>query len=105
MMDIRGYKRAMGGRVERAMLRVMLAVGLAMAVGVWYLTREAGDGLSLWLPGVVGLATVGGVRWFGRARARGRWEAAWDAYASDEFEIGAFGPVEQSAELCLSVGR
>ncbi len=105
MMNPDNDKRNWSGRVERTVLRVVLALGLAMAGGIWYLTRGAGEGVSLWLPAVVGLAAVGGVNWLGRARARERWEAAWDAYASDEFEVGSFDPVDDEAELCLAGGR
>lgn len=93
------------GRAERMVLRAVLVVGLAVAGGLWYLARGAGEGIDLWLPGLVGLTVVGGVNWLGRARARRRWEAAWDAYASDEFEVGTFDPAEDEAELCLAGGR
>ena len=104
-MNPRNQKRNRSGRVERAILRAVLVLGLAMAGGLWYLTRGAGEGVSLWLPTLVGLSVVGGVNWFGRARARERWEAAWEAYSSDEFEIGTFEPIEDEAELCLAGGR
>lgn len=93
------------GRLERTVLRAVLAAGLAMTIGLWYLTRGAVAGLEWWLPGLVGLAAVSGVVGVGRARARRRWEAAWDAYASDEFEVAAFAPAEDEAELCLAAGR
>jgi hypothetical protein len=93
------------GRLERTILRAVLVLGLAMAGGLGYLARGAGEGVSFWLTGLVGLSVVSGVNWFGRVRARERWEAAWDAYASDEFEIGAFDPVQEEAELCLAGGR
>jgi hypothetical protein len=98
-------RRNRSGRAERMVLRAVLVFGLGMAAGIWYLTRGVSEGVSLWLPGLVGLTVVGGVNWFGRAWTRERWEAAWDAYASDEFEIGAFDPVQEEAELCLAGGR
>lgn len=93
------------GRLERTVLRAVLAAGLAMAGGLWYLTRGAGQGVELWLPGLMGLTVVAGVIGVGRARARRRWEAAWDAYASDEFEVAAFAPAEDEAGLCLAGSR
>jgi hypothetical protein len=83
-------------------LRAVLVLGLVTAGGLWYLTRGTGEGISVWLPGLVGLTVVGGVNWFGRARARERWEAAWEAYASGDFEFVRFDPVEEEAELRLA---
>ena len=105
-MSLRGYKSNRSGRVERAILRVVLAFGLVVAGGLWYLTRGAGEGASVYLPGLVGLAVVGGVSWFGRVRARERWEAAWDAYATGERDADSLELAEdEEAELCLAGGR
>jgi hypothetical protein len=101
-MNPHKHRRNGGGRAERMILRAVLVLGLVMAGGLWYLTRGAGEGISVWLPGLVGLTVVGGVNWFGRARARERWEAAWDAYASGDFEFVRFDPVEEEAELRLA---
>lgn len=104
-MSPRKPKQNRSGWVERMVLRAVLVLGLGMAAGIGYLARGAGEGISLWLPGLVGLTVVGGVNWFDRARTRERWEAAWDAYSSDEFEIGNFEPADDEAELCLAAGR
>ena len=59
--------------------------------------------MSLVLPGLAGVAVVGGVNWFGRVRARERWEAAWDAYAAGDWD---FERVEaEDADLCLAGSR
>jgi hypothetical protein len=92
-------------RLERAVMRAVMLAGLVMAGGLWYLAQGAGDGLRWWLPGLVGLSVVSGVMGVGRARARRRWEAAWDAYASDEFEVAAFAPAADEAGLCLAGSR
>ena len=104
-MSPRKHRRNGSGRAERTVLRAVLVLGLGMAVGIWYLTQGAGEGLSVWLPGLIGLTVVGGVNWFGKARARERWEAAWDAYASGDFEFVRFDPVEEEAELRLAAAR
>lgn len=70
--------------MERAILRTVLVAGLAAAGVLGYATRGAGEKVAASMSGVVGVAVVGGVRGFGRARARRRWEAAWDAYARGE---------------------
>jgi hypothetical protein len=94
------------GGVERTVLRAVLVIGLAAAFGLWYLGRGAGEGVSLFLPGLVGVAAVGGVNWFGRVRARERWKAAWDAYASGDWEFERVEPVEEEdTELCLAGSR
>jgi hypothetical protein len=100
-----GYKQNRSGRVERTVLRMVLVLGLAVAGGLWCVTREAGEGISLGLTGLTGLAVVGGVTWFARARARERWEAAWDAYASGETDDDFVVMSEEEAELCLARGR
>jgi hypothetical protein len=101
---MRHRNRNRSGRVERTILRAVLVIGLAVAGGLWYLGRGVGEGTSLYLPGLVGLAVVGSVNWFGRVRARERWEAAWDAYAADEGEDDRLGVVEanEDVELCLA---
>ena len=105
-MSLRGYKPNRSGWVERIILRVVLVFGLVAAGGLWYLTRGASEGASLYLPGLVGLAVVGGVSWFGRVRSRERWEAAWDAYTTGEMDADSLEPAEdEEAELCLAGGR
>jgi hypothetical protein len=104
-MRLREYKQNRSGQVERTILRAVLVLGLAAAGGLWFLTRGAGEGVSLGLTGVAGLAVVGGVNWFGRVRTRQRWEAAWDAYATDETDDDFVEMDEEDAELCLAAGR
>jgi hypothetical protein len=105
-MSLRNRNRDRGGRMERTILRVVLVLILAAAGGFWYLERGIGAGTSLFLPVLVGLAAVGSVNWFGRVRARERWEAAWDAYATGETEVDSFESAgEADAELCLAGGR
>jgi hypothetical protein len=98
--------RNSGARMERAVSRAVMVLGLALAVGLGYFGRGAGESLSLFLPGLAGLAVVGGVNWFGRVRTRGRWEAAWEAYVAER-EGDSHEPVERGAdaELCLAGGR
>ena len=83
-MHPRNHKKNRSGRTERAILRMVLVVGLAAAGTLWYVTRGAGEGVSASMSGLIGVAVVGGINGFGRARARRRWEAAWDAYATGE---------------------
>jgi hypothetical protein len=105
-MRHRERNRNRSGRVERMVLRAMLVIGLVAACGLWYLGRGAGEGVSLVLPGLAGVAVVGGVNWFGRVRARERWEAAWDAYADGDWDFERVEPVEEEdAVLCLAGGR
>jgi hypothetical protein len=94
MMNPRNHKRNRSGRVERAVLRVVLVVGLAAAGVLWYVTRGAGENVSASMSGLIGVAVVGGVTGFGRARARRRWEAAWDDYATGE--VGEARPFRRS---------
>jgi hypothetical protein len=88
-------------------LRAVLALGLAGAIGLWYAGRGAGAGALEWLPGLMGLAVAGGVTWFGRVRARGRWKAAWDAYAAIDREDRRFAMPDEDcdARLCMAAGR
>jgi hypothetical protein len=81
-MNPRTHKRNRSGRVERTVLRVVLVVGLAAAGVLWYVTRGADGRISTSVSGLIGVGVVGGVNGFGRAQARRRWEAAWDAYAT-----------------------
>jgi hypothetical protein len=104
-MRSHGYRQNRSGRVERRVLRTVLLLGLAAAVGLWYGTREAGEGVSLGLTGLTGLTVVAGVNWFGRVRSRQRWEAAWDAYATGETDDDFVEMTEEDAELCLAGGR
>jgi hypothetical protein len=100
-MSLRNRNPNMGGRMERTIMRAVLVIGLAAACGLWYLGRGVGEGASLFLPGLAGLAVVGGVNWFGRVRARERWEAAWDHYAAHEHEDDRLEPVEEDADAGL----
>jgi hypothetical protein len=70
--------------VERAILRLVLVVGLTAAGILWYAARGADEKVAASMSGLIGVAVVGGVNGFSRARARRRWEAAWDAYATAE---------------------
>jgi hypothetical protein len=87
-MNPRNHRRNRSGRVERTILRIVLVVGLAAAGVLWYATRGADERISASMSGLIGVAVVGGVNGFGRARARRRWEAAWDAYATGEAKEG-----------------
>jgi hypothetical protein len=94
--------------VERTVLRAVLVIGLAAACGVWYLGRGAGEGVSVLLPGMAGVAVVGGVNWFGRFRTRQRWEAAWDAYSAGDWDFERSESIEEvdaDADLCLAGSR
>ena len=57
---------------------------LAAAGALWYLTRGADERVAAAMSGLIGVAVVGGVSGFSRVRARRRWEAAWDAYATSK---------------------
>jgi hypothetical protein len=103
----RNRKHGRDGRIERVVLRAVLVLGLAGALGLWYAGRGAGAGAPQWLPGLMGVAVAGGVTWFGRVRARERWEAAWDAYAAFDHEDRRLTPADEdrNAGLCLAAGR
>lgn len=110
----RSRKDHRSGRVERLVLRAILVLGLAGAFGLWYAGRGMGTGVGArlgvspqWLPGLMGLAVVAGVSWFGRLRARERWQAAWDEYAAIDRESRRLTTADEECDagLCLAAGR
>ncbi|MHB1561616.1 MAG: hypothetical protein ACYC61_29555 [Isosphaeraceae bacterium] len=110
----RSQKDQRSGRVERLVLRTILVLGLAGAMGLWYAGRGMGTGVGArlgvspqWLPGLMGLAVAAGVGWFGRLRTRERWQAAWDDYAAIDGESSGFSTADEDCDagLCLAAGR
>ncbi len=64
------------------MSRLVLVAGLAAAGVLGDAGRKADERIAAWLSGLIGVAVVGGVDWFRRARSRRGREAGWDASAT-----------------------
>ena len=76
--------RSASSRNERTITRVVLVFGAAAAGGLWYVLSSLDAFEALLFPGLLSLAVVTGLIWFGRIRTRERWEAAWEAYVAQE---------------------
>jgi hypothetical protein len=83
-------------RRGRAILRMVLGLGTAVAAAAGCLLSGAPRIEALMLPGLVLALSVSAVALYGRARTRREWSAAWDAYTENEGTRNAVHPTPAS---------
>ena len=94
--------RSLSGRGERVLSQVVLVLGAGAAGGLWYVVSGVDPFEALLLPGLFSLAVVAVVVVFNRVRSRERWEAAWEAYAAQEWSPGSGGPHPEEGPFSLA---
>ena len=97
--------RQTSGQWDRFFSRGVLVIGILLA-GVLGYELSGMDRLeAVMIPGFMSIAVVGGVLGFTRLRTRGRWQAAWDAYAAQEGSRGRTGPYQDEKGLTMAATR
>ncbi len=90
---------------DRFFSRVVPVVGILLAGVIGYELSGVDRLEAVMIPGFMSVAVVGGVFGFARVRTRGRWKAAWDAYAAEEGSRGGTAPYQEEKGLSMATTR